>query len=239
MGYGIRICEPLQTDLITTELNGYNTMPDNTVSSQWMTFLTNEIELHAGYPVTMVYQDEEGNVIWEAQVYSDIYGEEYHLAPVAITGYYFLAADGDMNGVYDSEYKTIICTYGRVRGGNIIVKYLDDSGNPLAPDTVLTGYYGDLFSTEKKAFAGYQFKEISGEAEGVYTTESRTIRYIYQKQGSGGNDSGRDTKVKVTRTSRTRAVNTSDQTAPFIWGILLFLSGTLLCLMVRKNSYRI
>ncbi|MCT3092699.1 hypothetical protein EFN92_08600 [Lactococcus lactis] len=66
---------------------------------------------------------------------------------------------------------------------NITVKYIDTKGNtiPGSKDEILTGYIGDSFKSEQKSFEGYSFVNVEGQAEGIFSDQPQTIKYIYSK----------------------------------------------------------
>lgn len=66
---------------------------------------------------------------------------------------------------------------------NVTVKYVDTEGNtiPGSKDEILTGYIGDGFKSEQKSFEGYSFVNVEGQAEGIFSDQPQTIKYIYSK----------------------------------------------------------
>ena len=66
---------------------------------------------------------------------------------------------------------------------NITVKYVDTKGNiiPNSKDEILTGYIGDSFKSEQKSFEGDSFVNIEGQAEGTFSDQFQTIKYLYSK----------------------------------------------------------
>lgn len=66
---------------------------------------------------------------------------------------------------------------------NITVKYIDTKGNtiPGSKDEIFTGYIGDSFKSEQKSFEGYSFVNVEGQAEGIFSDQPQTIKYIYSK----------------------------------------------------------
>lgn len=73
--------------------------------------------------------------------------------------------------------------------GKVIVNYVDEDGNPIIDPITLTGDEGDPYTTEKKSFDGYTFKELgkdSAAAEGKFTDGSLTVTYVYKKNATPG-----------------------------------------------------
>lgn len=68
--------------------------------------------------------------------------------------------------------------------GSVIVKYKDQQGNKINDDLVLNGNVGDNYSTEQKNIDGYTFKEVQGNTIGTFTSDAKTVTYIYTKNPS-------------------------------------------------------
>lgn len=66
-------------------------------------------------------------------------------------------------------------------GGDVTVKYVDENGDPLTDDVVLTGKVGNQYGTKQKDFPGYTFKEVQGQPQGTFIKDSQTITYVYTK----------------------------------------------------------
>ena len=65
---------------------------------------------------------------------------------------------------------------------SLTVKWVDEDGNPLAPELVQTAMKtGCAYSTEKKEFEGYTFKKTTGSAVSGVMTANRTVTYVYSK----------------------------------------------------------
>ncbi|WP_164512766.1 MucBP domain-containing protein [Leucobacter chromiireducens] len=64
--------------------------------------------------------------------------------------------------------------------GTVTVRYVDENGDPLEPDTTLTGTLGSTYETEQKAFEGYDFVRVDGAANGEYGPDAQTVTYHYR-----------------------------------------------------------
>ncbi|EIQ7097483.1 BspA family leucine-rich repeat surface protein, partial [Enterococcus faecalis] len=51
----------------------------------------------------------------------------------------------------------------------VTVKYVDEQGNSISDNVVLTGNVGDNYTTEQKEITGYTFKEVQGNPTGTFT----------------------------------------------------------------------
>jgi LPXTG-motif cell wall-anchored protein len=65
--------------------------------------------------------------------------------------------------------------------GKVTVRYLDEYENDIISPIVITGDIGEPYKTEKKAFEGYTFVDVSGEEEGEFTEEDIMVIYFYAK----------------------------------------------------------
>lgn len=64
--------------------------------------------------------------------------------------------------------------------GKVTVKYVDQSGKSLADIVTTTGKVGESYKTSAKSISGYELVEVSGNASGVYTEGTITVKYIYK-----------------------------------------------------------
>ncbi len=65
--------------------------------------------------------------------------------------------------------------------GDVTVKYVDESGNKLSDDVVLTGNIGQNYNSEQKTIDGYTFKEVQGNPTGSFTDQEQVVTYVYTK----------------------------------------------------------
>ncbi|MBH9990363.1 MULTISPECIES: MucBP domain-containing protein [unclassified Lactobacillus] len=72
-------------------------------------------------------------------------------------------------------------TYVRL-GGAVTVHYRDETGATLAPDQILSGKFGDSYSSEPQDIAGYVLKTTPANAKGTFTDASQEVTYVYTNQ---------------------------------------------------------
>ena len=72
-------------------------------------------------------------------------------------------------------------TYVRL-GGAVTVHYRDETGATLAPDQILSGKFGDSYSSEPQDIAGYVLKTTPANAKGTYTDKVQEVTYVYTNQ---------------------------------------------------------
>ncbi|MDT7013190.1 MucBP domain-containing protein [Levilactobacillus namurensis] len=131
--------------------------------------------------VTVHYQDTQGNTIADDQVlYGDV-GGDYTTQQQEIDGYTFQEIQGNATGQFTDKDQEVTYIYAQdpAEQGTVTVHYVDDQGNTIAPDEVLTQDVGSDYTTEQKAIDGYTFKEVTGNPTGTVTAEAQEVTYVY------------------------------------------------------------
>jgi surface protein len=90
--------------------------------------------------VTVNYEDEEGNKLFDPVTLSGNVGEDYTTEEKTIDGYTFKEVQGNATGQFTDQAQTVTYVYTKnpVAGGDVTVKYVDEDGNPIADDVVIT-----------------------------------------------------------------------------------------------------
>ena len=149
--------------------------------------------------VIVNYADENGKTVAESVTLSGKTGETYTTEKKTIDGYTFKEmgkGSAATVGKYTDGTLTVTYVYKQNETpqppeteGKVIVNYVDENGNPIIDPITLTGDEGDPYTTEKKSFDGYTFKEMgkdSAAAEGKFTDGSLTVTYVYKKNATPG-----------------------------------------------------
>lgn len=135
-------------------------------------------------PVTVQYLDEHGNAIIADDIINEngeqLLDETYATTPKEIPGYRLVATPVNANGILSEEEQTVVYRYEKITDGNVIVNYLDESGNALADATTLSGEVGSNYQTEAKVIDGWELKNTVGNVSGTYDVAEQTVNYIYQ-----------------------------------------------------------
>jgi len=76
---------------------------------------------------------------------------------------------------------TVRAVYQKKQGGDVLVKYLDESLVQLAEPRVLRGLLEEDYETEPIEIEGYTLKEMPENAKGKFTKEEQTVTYLYTK----------------------------------------------------------
>ena len=67
--------------------------------------------------------------------------------------------------------------------GTVIVKYVDENGNEIAPSTTKKGTIGTSYTTTAKTISGYDLKTTPSNATGKFTASTITVTYVYSEIG--------------------------------------------------------
>ncbi|WP_304057252.1 MucBP domain-containing protein [Levilactobacillus namurensis] len=131
--------------------------------------------------VTVHYVDDQGNTIAPDQVLTQDVGSDYTTEQKEIDGYTFKEVTGNPTGTVTAEAQevTYVYTQDPAEQGTVTVHYVDDQGNTIAPDEVLTQDVGSDYTTEQKEIDGYTFKEVTGNPTGTVTAEAQEVTYVY------------------------------------------------------------
>ncbi|MBU5361615.1 MucBP domain-containing protein [Enterococcus raffinosus] len=134
--------------------------------------------------VLVHFVDEEGNTLAQAETLTGNVGEQYKSEAKTITGYILKEVQGNATGKFTDQQQEVTYVYAKepVKGADVIVHYVDEEGNIIAPDVMLTGSIGEQYTSEEKAIEGYLFKEVQGNATGKFTEQQQEVTYVYEKE---------------------------------------------------------
>lgn len=125
------------------------------------------------------YLDEDGNKIKESKEaigkYHDVIKEVFE----EIKNYEIIS-DKEVNMKLDDNTKDIDFIY-KLKQGNVIIQYLDENGNKISNDTIISGYYGDNYSSSIKDIDNYQYTKDNKYLEGVIEDNNKIISLEYKK----------------------------------------------------------
>ena len=139
-----------------------------------------------GAPVTVKYQDENGQELAPSELLNGYVGATYNSKELSLQGYSLIKVDGDATGKFTDSPQTVTYIYQKNAKllGQVTVKYIDTDGKALFGDVIQTGNIGETYHTEKKELTGYTFKNIIGNASGQYTNSPQTVTYVYEKNAN-------------------------------------------------------
>lgn len=81
---------------------------------------------------------------------------------------------------HTTKKTAIIHIIEKAAAAPITVMYLDEDGNEIAPNKVLTGKIDDPYQTEALTIDGYQLLTTPDNATGKFTDQAQTVKYVYR-----------------------------------------------------------
>ena len=163
-------------------------------------------EKTAGAPVTVSYQDEQGQTLKPDTTCNGFAGDPYATQPLEIAGYDLTKTPTNATGTFSSEPQHVVYVYTKQIPQPVTASYQDENGQTLKPDVTHTGEIGAAYQTEALEIPGYDLVKTTGNASGVFTKEPQTVVYVYAKQipqpvtASYQDENGQTLKPDVTHT---------------------------------------
>jgi len=134
--------------------------------------------------VTINYLDADGQAIAPATTLTGAVGESFESAPLTIAGYTLKPDTATISGTYTHAAQQFSYHYTKATApateGSVLVQYVDQDKQQLAPPTTLTGKLGTAFTTTAKVMPNYELVKTVGPTKGTYTETLQTVTYIYQ-----------------------------------------------------------
>ncbi|MEF9936745.1 MucBP domain-containing protein, partial [Carnobacterium sp.] len=141
-----------------------------------------------GAPITVNYQDEEGNELAPTEILTGKIGIPYSVKEKAIKDWTLKIEPENAKGTFTDQPQTVTYVYEKVEGAPITVNYQDEEGNELEASEILTGRVGTAYNTNKKNIKGWTLKSEPKNATGAFTEEPQTVAYIYEKEKLSTNE---------------------------------------------------
>ncbi|MBC1558500.1 MucBP domain-containing protein [Listeria booriae] len=132
-------------------------------------------------PVTVQYVDESGASIAPQETLTGEFGRPYTSKAKKLTGYVLIETPANARGVFTNQAQTVIYVYHKQTAQPVTVQYVDESGTAIAPQDILTGNFGQPYTSRAKVLSGYVLTETPMNVTGVFTDQAQTVRYRYQK----------------------------------------------------------
>ncbi|WP_270251833.1 MucBP domain-containing protein, partial [Lactococcus garvieae] len=93
-------------------------------------------------PVTVKYQDEDGNDLSPADTLNGKIGLPYESQPKSINGWTVKTTPSNASGTFSDQPQEVVYVYERTDAAPVTVKYQDEDGNDLSPADTLNGKIG-------------------------------------------------------------------------------------------------
>lgn len=192
-------------------------------------------------PVTVKYEDESGEELAKSEELTGKISLPYKSQEKTIKGYTLKETPTNANGIFSEKAQTVTYIYTKdpVQGADVTIHYQDEKGKEIAPAVTLTGNVGDTFTSKQETIKGYTFKEVKGNATGVFSDQAQTVTYLYKKVANIPDSHNNNSNIKKEVTHKTQNTNqnllptTGDNNLKFlvellVGSILVFLSGAFL-----------
>lgn len=144
-------------------------------------------------PIIVKYIDEySAEEIATRETITGYIGDSYETVQKEIENYDFVRVEGETSGELSAEKKEVVYVYKKIPA-RVIVKYLEkddtetnDDNTELAEETIMEGFSGDKYITERKEVEGYVKADPEpANAEGVMGRGDTYVIYYYERQQSG------------------------------------------------------
>ncbi|TYV05767.1 class 1 internalin InlJ [Listeria monocytogenes] len=149
------------------------TMPKETLTNNSLTIAVSP-DLLDQFGNPMNIEPGDGGVYDQAT--NTITWENLSTDNPAVT-YTFTSANGAIVGTVTTPFEAP----QPIKGEDVTVHYLDDKGEKLAADEVLSGNLDDPYTSNAKDIPDYTLTTTPDNATGTFTTTSQSVTYVYTK----------------------------------------------------------
>lgn len=80
-----------------------------------------------------------------------------------------------------TDNTNLYAVWDKEKAADVTAKYVDVEGNTISDSEVKSGFIGDSYTTDQKNIKGYTFKEVQGNAKGIFTDKEQTVTYVYNR----------------------------------------------------------
>ena len=135
--------------------------------------------------VRVRYQDEEGMLLIPEIVMKGELGKNYYTRKKEFRNYIFRKVEGEEFGQYSEQEQVITYIYEGLRDsrsneGILVVRYVDEANEDLAPPIRSYKPFGTPYQTEQKQFDNFTFLTVLGNTTGTYQPEEQVVTYVYR-----------------------------------------------------------
>ena len=128
--------------------------------------------------VTTYYRTADGKDLKPSETQTGSYGNNYTTSAKEIEGYHLTTTPANANGIYTTNTPDVTYVYAPDEE-SVTVHYQTVDGTPLAKDDQIPGLFGDRYQTSAKEIKGYHLKVTPANANGIYTTNTPDVTYVY------------------------------------------------------------
>ncbi|MBC1372137.1 hypothetical protein HB847_07105 [Listeria booriae] len=154
--------------------------------AQTVTFVYTKEAVPVSQAVTVRHLDIEGKVVAPEEVLTGTLGDTYEAQAKAIAGYRLVTIPTNQTGTFGTEAQTVTFIYAQETAPPmaqpVTVQYVDDQGQALTQEEILTGALGAPYQSEAKKIPGYQLTNLPSNHTGTFQAVAQTVRFVYTKQ---------------------------------------------------------
>ncbi|MBF0015376.1 hypothetical protein HAX42_14280 [Enterococcus casseliflavus] len=132
-------------------------------------------------PVTVRYEDTEGNQLAEPTILNGKVGLPYESKSESISGWYVAQTPDNAEGIFSDTAQEVVYVYERSDAAPVTVKYEDTEGNQLAEPTILNGKVGLPYESEAKELSGWTVTQTPANAKGIFSDTAQEVVYVYER----------------------------------------------------------
>ncbi|MBO1145436.1 hypothetical protein IGJ74_000731 [Enterococcus sp. AZ009] len=132
-------------------------------------------------PVTVRYEDTEGNQLAEPTILNGKVGLPYESKSESISGWYVAQTPDNAKGIFGDTAQEVVYVYERSDAAPVTVKYEDTEGNQLAEPTILNGKVGLPYESEAKELSGWTVTQTPANAKGIFSDTAQEVVYVYER----------------------------------------------------------
>ena len=135
--------------------------------------------------VRVRYQDDQGTLIIPEIVMKGELGKNYYTRKKEFRNYIFRNVEGEEFGQYSEQEQVVTYIYeglrdSRINEGILVVRYVDEANEDLAPPIRSYKPFGTPYQTEQKQFDNFTFLTVLGNTTGTYQLEEQVVTYVYR-----------------------------------------------------------
>ncbi|MBC2189116.1 MucBP domain-containing protein [Listeria booriae] len=154
--------------------------------AQTVTFVYTKEGIPASQAVTVRHLDTEGRMIAPDEVLTGAIGDTYEAQAKVILGYRLVTTPANQTGTFGTEAQTVTFIYAQETAPPttqpVTVQYVDDQGQALTQEEILTGALGAPYQAEAKTIPGYLLTNLPSNHTGTFQAVAQTVRFVYTKQ---------------------------------------------------------
>ncbi|EPH93154.1 MucBP domain protein, partial [Enterococcus faecalis 06-MB-DW-09] len=119
-------------------------------------------------PVTVRYEDTEGNQLAEPTILNGKVGLPYESETKELSGWTVTQTSANAKGIFSDTAQEVVYVYERSDAAPVTVRYEDTEGNQLAEPTILNGKVGLPYESKSESISGWYVAQTPDNAKGIF-----------------------------------------------------------------------